>query len=220
MKKRVLSVLTVAVLLAALLVGSIGATGPGDPNPGTVMGIGSYTLYSQTFVTNTTTLYGGSSSGEATRFQSFNALDVFVTGAISGTRTVTVTMQVSPDGSNWADATYTYVGTPLSYSSTSTNTQTLSDSSTVTATTTSTSTATVTGTMSTSGTSSVTSTVTASGTPTEYESEYQIVLSSDSTDYLRMPVVGMYVRPKIEFSGTVTQNRGITLTIMAVARNN
>jgi hypothetical protein len=78
----------------------------------------------------------------------------------------------------------------------------------------------VTGTMSTSGTSSVTSTVTASGTPTEYESEYQIVLSSDSTDYLRMPVVGMYVRPKIEFSGTVTQNQGITLTIKAVARNN
>ena len=188
--KQIGRIVAVFALAALFFASGTFAAGPGDPDPATVNGIESYTMYAQTFVTNTTTLYGGDSSGEATRFRNYNGLDVFVTGDISGTRTCTVTMQYSADGANWADATYEYVGTPLSYATT------------VTASTGS------------------TTTVSASGTPTVYEDEYQIVLSADGTDFVQMPVTGLYVRPKIEFSGTVTQNQGITLTVTAIARNN
>ena len=153
--------------LAALMFGAgTAAAGPGDPQAGTVQGVGSYTMYSSgSIVTATTTLYGGAQTGEATRFTNFNALDVFVTGDISGTRTATVTMQYSADGT--------------------------------------------------------TSTVSTSGTPTVYEDEYQMVLSADGTDFVQMPVAGLYVRPKIELSGAVSgDTNGITLTVTAIARNN
>jgi hypothetical protein len=191
---RIIAVFALAALLVA---GGTAAAGPGDPQPATVRGIESYTMYSSgSIVTATTTLYGGNQSGEADRYTNYNGLDVFVTADISGTRTTTVTMQYSADGTNWVDASYEYVGTPLNYSTT------------VTASTTSTTTATT------------TSTVSTSGTPTVYEDEYQIVLSADGTDFLQMPVTGLYVRPKIEVGGTITQNRGLTLTITAIARNN
>ena len=38
----------------------------------------------------------------------WKAVDIFVTGDVSGTATLTATMQVSADGLNWANANYEY----------------------------------------------------------------------------------------------------------------
>ena len=47
---------------------------------------------------------------------------------------------------------------------------------------------------------------------------YRVVLSADGTDVVRLPMVGRYMRPKIELSGGITN--GVTVTVMAIARNN
>lgn len=60
----------------------------------------------------------------------------------------------------------------------------------------------------------------ASGTATRVSESvpYRVVLSADGTDVVRIPMVGKYMRPKIQLSGGITN--GVTVTVQAVARNN
>ena len=176
------SLLTLALMLTPILAQS---TGPGaPPSSGTVAGIAALTLYSAP-LTGSTTVY----STRDVNPHNYHAFDLFVSVDISGTGAITVTPQFSADGVNWANATYSYVGTPLSYATT------------VTASTTSTTTATV------------TNTVTATGTPTVYEATYQILLAADGADYVTLPMAGYDLRVKLTYSGTLTP------TIRAVGRN-
>lgn len=195
--KRLLAVLvTTAVLILALGVSlTLAETGPGVPDSGTVAGVGIRTFYLSALdtVTATTTIYASSAreTGDNVMY-AYHSFDVFAALDISGTGAITITPQVSADNVNWVDVTYSYVGTPLNYSTTST------------ATTVSTSTATVTNIVSTSG------------TPTVYEATQQIVLDADGeTDYFVMPMTGYYLRFKMVYSATGT----MTPTIKAVGRN-
>lgn len=190
----------VFLLAVLLLVGvhvstTTASSGPGEPDSGTVVGIGIRTYYIAplTTVTESTTLYASSARETGSNVMSaWHSFDVFASLDISGTGAVTITPQISADNVNWADVTYTYVGTPLSYATT------------VTASTTSTTTATV------------TNTVAASGTPTVYEVTRRIILDQDGeVDYFSMPMTGYYLRFQIVYSATGT----ITPTVHAVGRN-
>lgn len=198
-QKRRIGYSTLAALLALLLVlgvaeflgGRAEASGPGEPDPGTVVGVTTWEMYPATALSGAATAYSVNPSWQTVR--SFNSMDVFVTVDITGTGTLTVTPQVSTDNVNWVNATYNYVANTLA--------QTTSSSTSV-----------VTGTSGMTATTTTTSTVSSSGSPTE--ATYQIVLSADGTDYLRMPVMGEYVRFSIAYSGTMTP------TVNATLRNN
>jgi len=164
------SLLTLALMLTPILAQS---TGPGaPPSSGTVAGIAALTLYSAP-LTGSTTVY----STRDVNPHNYHSFDLFVSVDISGTGAITVTPQFSADGVNWANATYSYVGTPLSYATT------------VTASTT---------------TATVTNTVTATGTPTVYKATYQILLAADGADYVTLPMAGYDLRVKLTYSGTLT----------------
>jgi hypothetical protein len=45
---------------------------------------------------------------DVTRSAGWGTVDIFVTGDVSGTATLTATMQVSADGTNWTNANYEY----------------------------------------------------------------------------------------------------------------
>jgi len=115
--KPLLAVLLLTALLVTVFVGGILSPAVwadiGAPRPGTVQRAVSYTYLTATAgVTGTTytdvpnTTAGGL---DVTRIADWHAADVFVTADIAGTGTVTVTPQLSPDQSNWADADYQYV---------------------------------------------------------------------------------------------------------------
>jgi hypothetical protein len=48
------------------------------------------------------------------------------------------------------------------------------------------------------------------------EADYQIVLNADGTDFVAMPMRGLYIRPAIEASNS----NGVTVTVKALAKNN
>lgn len=186
---RFLAVLGLALLLlASYCVGGVFAGDPSAPQPGTVKGLsGPYTfINSASGITQTT--YTDSPKTvygtDVSLHWLYHSVDVFVTADVSGTDTITVTPQLSADASNWADVTYTYIANSLTSSTT-----------VITST----------------GLTTATTTTSSSDIPTEQT--YQIVLSSDTTDYLRIPLAGKYVRFKIETGGTVTP------TIKALFRN-
>lgn len=182
--------LALGLLLVLMASAGVSADQPGEPLPGTVVGIsGPYTFYGPTALTGTTTVY--SSQPNTYKGQDisiawlYNSADVFVTGDVSGTETITVTPQFSVDGTYWTDATYTYVADALS--------------STTTVIT---------------GTEGMTGTSTTSSSSAVTEATYQIVMSADGTDYLRLPLAGKYLRFEIEHSGSVTP------TVKVLLRNN
>lgn len=123
--------------------------------------------------------------GGSQHLQHWNSVDLFVTADVSGTATITVTPQVSADDSNWSDAFYTYVA------------NTLAETTSV---------------LTSSGVTTATSTVSSSGTPTDQT--YQVVMTADGTEHIRLPMAGRYLRAKVEVAGWLTP------TIIAVARNN
>lgn len=192
------------VLLAVLVVVGLALWGmgavlaaPGGPEAeaGTVQGTALLTLYDDTFITTTTTY------PDAQRVRYYNSFDLFVTADFSTTGAITVTPQFSADGINWVDGFYTAEGwvLPLAYSATLTNTSDVTNTET-----------------------SVTLATAFSGataTRASADVAYEIALSADGGTYLRnIPVVGFWLRPKIEASGAVTD--GVELLIQAVARNN
>src|SRR5262249_14716038 len=68
------------------------------------------TFYPQTALTGSSTVYSASprtvNGNDITRVVAFQTADVFVTGDITSTTRLTVTVQFSADGANWADAEY------------------------------------------------------------------------------------------------------------------
>lgn len=195
MKGKNLRGILTAMLLAGLLLagGSWALAGPGgpEPNAGSVKAADTFTIINGTYYTTTATKYGTTNL----RYIYYNNLDVFVTIDLKTTGTVTVTPQYSADGTNYMDAAYTAEGWVLP------QTTVLTNASGVTRTTTSTATF-------------------ASGTATRVSASvpYRVILSADGTGAVRIPMVGKYMRPKIELSGGVTN--GVTVTVIAIARNN
>ena len=186
----------------------------GEPDPGTVQGVGTYTAYPQTAlsVTSTTTAYSSApylySGLDVSYSRNWNAADAFVvvSGYDTG-ETITVTAQWSPDQTNWVDAQYVSEGwvLPLTYSGEMTNTSTLTNSSGVTSTTTTTQTLTASETNTFSG---------STGTRVNETVYHRVVPSADGTYVMRFPIAGMYLRYKLEYSGS------LTATIKTTYRNN
>lgn len=106
LKTMVGPLLGVALILAALGVLPLVAGAEGEPNAGTTQSIQTVTLYSPGAITTT-----GTRNSTGQRLQFYNAADVFVnldmTAALAAI--VTVTVQGSPDGTNYADLDYEYV---------------------------------------------------------------------------------------------------------------
>lgn len=143
----------VMMALAAAPMASAGPLGPGAPDLPSVNYYQTFTLFSARALTSSTsTTYTLS----PTRFPQWAAADIFVTADVSGTDTLTATVQYSPDGSNWSDGTYTYV------------------------------------------------TWNTTGTATSNTGTYRLVISSDTTSFMRVPMVGEYMRLKIDNGGAVT----------------
>ncbi|MCL4295674.1 MAG: hypothetical protein KJ077_08100 [Anaerolineae bacterium] len=184
----------VLLVAAALIVGTIVpvsfAADGGRPDPGTVQSWQTWPFSPTTYIVSGTTNTASprvQSGVDVTKVSQWNAADIFLTGDISGTTIITLTPQFSPDASNWADATYDYVADTLV-----STTEVLTSDGLVTATTT-------------------TSSSSAPATET-----YQIVLSADGTDYLRLPIAGEYMRLKVEVYG----DGGVTTTAKVTLRNN
>ena len=97
------------VLVALVLVLGLALVGPeqvgavGEPPTTTVTRQLTSTLYPATAISNGTTVY--STAATTTRW---NSADVFVAVDLTSTAFLTVTVQLSPDGTNWADADYEY----------------------------------------------------------------------------------------------------------------
>lgn len=186
--KRLLSMLGLVAVMLVVLVGGVAASDPGEPQSGTVRGLGGPHTFYQAAAGITETTYTDSPRNvfgqDISQHWLYHSMDVFVTADVSGTDTITVTPQFSADASNWTDATYTYVANTLA-----------ATTSVITST----------------GLTTATTTTSSSSTPTE--ATHQVVLATDATDYLRVPLAGRYVRFKIETSGTVTP------TIKALFRN-
>lgn len=108
MKNRVWNGLSVAlaavlVLVLVLLGRPEQVRAVGEPPTTTVTRQLTSTLYPATAISNGTTVY--STAATTTRW---NSADVFVAVDLTGTAFLTVTVQLSPDGTNWADADYEY----------------------------------------------------------------------------------------------------------------
>lgn len=220
-KIRLLTTVVLSAMLALVLIGALVASSPtaraepGAPEPGTVAGIRTFEFYPATYVSGASgTAYSSSPryyyGQDMTYSRNWHSADVFVTADVSGTAAVTVTAQYSPDATNWTDAEFLSEGwvLPLTYESTVTNTATITNSSGVTSTTTSTSTMTTTATHSFSG---------STATRSSEWVKYQTNLSTDATEFFRLPLAGEYMRFKIEYAASVTE--GVTVTIKSTLRN-
>jgi endonuclease/exonuclease/phosphatase (EEP) superfamily protein YafD len=148
----------------------------GEPDPGTVVGVGTYTAFPTQQISNTGSVATTYSSAphlykglDVSYSRNWNAADAFVT--IAGYDTgdaITVTAQWSPDQTNWVDAYYTFIG------DTSSSTSTMRPQTQI----------------------------------------YRTVPTTDGTTIMRLPIAGMYLRYKLEYSGT------LTATIQTTYRNN
>lgn len=64
--------------------------------------------YIATDTVNTARPNVDSAGRDVSKTAGWKSVDIFVTGAVSGTATLTATAQVSADGTNWANASYEY----------------------------------------------------------------------------------------------------------------
>lgn len=165
--------------------------------------LGTYSFYSGSAITQTTYSNAPYVGGWGN-----DTLEIFVTAETAASGALTTSVQVSYDNTNWIDLYTDY----LSQSATGTTTN-------VVTTTTSTDVLTSTGvlTASSTATDSSTSTSTSAMASAWTERTYSIVLSSivsttTSADYILTPVQGLYMRVKMEPSGTITP------TVKAVRR--
>lgn len=95
--------LAVVMILAALFGLPMGAAADGEPPAGTVQNFETYTLYSQTVITTNSTYY---STGQ--RLAQWNSGDIFIVADVASGASFTVTAQVSPDNTNYADLDFEY----------------------------------------------------------------------------------------------------------------
>lgn len=105
--KRVMTLVAVLLILAMLLPGPMPAVA--QPAPSNQMTVN---VYQPALITDTTVNTASPNIDSAARDVSLTAgwksVDIFVTGAVSGTAWLTATAQVSADGTNWANANYEY----------------------------------------------------------------------------------------------------------------
>lgn len=84
----------------------------GEPLPGTVQGIATYTYVHASAATTGTTYSDAplvmSSGLDVSRVGVWQAADLFVTADVEPGGALTATVQMSPDQENWADLTYVY----------------------------------------------------------------------------------------------------------------
>jgi len=89
---------------------------PGEPVPGAVSGIATYTFYPQTQVITGDGLLGTVYSAsprtvfgiDVSRTRFWHSADAFITVDVLAGSQATVTAQLSNDASNWAEATYSW----------------------------------------------------------------------------------------------------------------
>lgn len=113
------SQLMAVLLAAAILVVGLAvplAWADGEAPAGTVQGVRTYTYYPPTALTavaTQATTYSGvpriETGVDISHVRSWNSLDMFVTLDVSGTGTITVTPQFSPDQSDWTDGDYRHI---------------------------------------------------------------------------------------------------------------
>lgn len=152
-----------------------------------------YTLYPATAVTtgtvNTSSPKLDAYSRDMSALDGWSVADIFIIADGTGTWSLTATPQFSPDGSNWTSADYEYVANSFTESSTTTITNTASVTSTnVTV-------------------SSL------SGSATVTTQTHARTMTSDGTEYIRVPLAGEYMRVQMAVTGAVTP------TIMVTYRN-
>lgn len=114
MKLNQLKTIILIVLLAAALI--VGVVAPisfadgGRPDPGTVVNWSTYTYYPATYISGAATTLSASprqqSGVDVSKVSAWNSADIFLTADISGTTTITLTPQFSPNASDWASAYY------------------------------------------------------------------------------------------------------------------
>jgi len=106
--------LIVTFILASLLLATLLASGVladnGEPQSGAVTLTRTVLLYPTAALSGTTTVYSAAprpvNGQDASLVRQFNSADLFVTADLSGTATITVTPQFSPNQVNWADAKF------------------------------------------------------------------------------------------------------------------
>lgn len=98
-----LPVMVLVAVLCLALVWPMNVGAVGEPPNTTVTRQVTSTLYPATAISNGTTVYSGAAVSSR-----WNSADVFVAVDLTGTAFLTVTVQLSPDGVNWADADYEY----------------------------------------------------------------------------------------------------------------
>ena len=108
MRKQIIQLAAVwaLALLAMLLfvVPALAVGGPGDPEPGTVAGITSYSADSRIVTGSITTVNSASR-----RTNVWHSADVFLVVDVGANAAVTVTPQLSWNNSDWVNAQFSYV---------------------------------------------------------------------------------------------------------------
>lgn len=94
-----------ALVMVLFVLGMLpqGAAAVGEPPAGTTTNIQTYDLYTTQTITENGTIYS-----DAQQFSYWNAADIFITADVGSGAIITVTAQVSADGTNFADADYEY----------------------------------------------------------------------------------------------------------------
>lgn len=113
--KRNLGLVGLMLLTFVLvLAGGVAASSAGEPDPGTVQGVrGPSVFWNGTAIAGTTvtyttvpkTIYGT----DVSVIWMYHSADVFLTADVTTGKNITVTPQLSADGTNWADVNYNYV---------------------------------------------------------------------------------------------------------------
>lgn len=101
-------IVAVAMLAVLLMLPRISAAN-GEPQPGTVNGLRTYTLVQPTPIAAAGTTYStvpqvNAAGDDYTRVNNWHSVDLFVSAVV--TADMVTTVQFSPDGTNWADAYY------------------------------------------------------------------------------------------------------------------
>lgn len=109
--KRVTAVLAVLMILVALVAlmqpTATPAAAQSAPSSQLTVDVLSAT-YIATSTVNTARPNIDAAARDVSQTSGWKSVDIFVTGALSGTAWLTATAQVSADGTNWANATYEY----------------------------------------------------------------------------------------------------------------
>jgi hypothetical protein len=101
---NVMRVLLIAVLALGLTLSAAGLAGAvGEPEPGTVQGILTYSAYSSVVTGSLATV---NSTSRSTRL--WHSADAFVTVDLGANAAATLTAQLSPNNSQWANAEYNF----------------------------------------------------------------------------------------------------------------